>query len=222
MISIVTIFKSFCEYNKKYVCGPDPMPEFNRKINEVQKELMDLIAPQYDINERIKNLMRPFIKQHSATGIMSGLNPYPADLYRMVGAVTVNQSATQFTAHNTYENGANLNDLIPQRRPSVSGKIAYYQYSVDGIQLYPNTISECSYYYIKSPVNGVLNYVFEADPDTDEMLLVEDIDTVDLEWDESAFNLILYKLLEKYGAIEKDVLDIEFSKAGLKSDIATA
>lgn len=219
MISVNVLFRSFCEYAMDHISGPDPLPEWLRKLNESQRELLDIVAPNYDSNERIRSIMQPLIKHHSVSGLLIGQVDYPSDFYRLAGAVNAVHEGFTFVLNHTHENGIALINRIPQRQPSLSKLVGYWHPSPGGIKIYPTNIAACNYYYIKKPVDAVLSYAYSDDSSTGEMVLRESAGTVNLEWNDNAFNLLLYKLLEKYGVIDKNALNIEYGKYGINTDI---
>ena len=220
MINVQSLFHSFCEYAKDYKAGPDPVPEWNSKLQEAQLELMDAVAPLYDLNERIRTLMRPFIKPHNGVTDTLGFVAVPGDLYRMIGSINATYNSNTFPVKFSYESGVVINSRIPQRAPSLAKRIAYFHYTEGGIQLYPRQAFTVSFHYIAKPASAAIAYKRMINPATDEHVIELDTDnTVDLEWNDDAYNLLLFILLEKYGLVTKDQLLIEYGKLGVNSDL---
>jgi len=112
MISILNLFDSVCHALPNYKSGVNPMPEFNSKVNEAQKELMDAIAVKYDQNERIRTLLDPFVL--NATGTAVGSIVKPTGFYRALG-ITLTHATKTIPVYQAKENELIAQDYLPQQ-----------------------------------------------------------------------------------------------------------
>jgi len=220
MIAIKTLFESFCDYAKDYPAGANPTVEWCKKLNEAQYDIMDKVAPLYDDNERIKKLMRDFITPYTANTTSNGeITTVPDTLYRIIQANVLPVGADPILVHYSHENSVAMTYGIPQRSPSLANKIIYYHFTQGGMQLYPKQVLPFSMLYLRKPEDGYIEYVETAIGTGEFALRPVNGTMVDLLWDESGYNLILYSLLEKYGIIKKEVLLTEYGKFGIQTDL---
>lgn len=214
MILILDIFNSLCENIPDYASGMNPMPEFNDKVNESQKEIMDIIASQYDRNERIRTLLSPFVVLVSGTS--SGTIVKPTGFYRTLG-ITVTSNSKTIPLYYSKENELINLDYIPQRKADFSRGIGYYRESGASIKVIPSTSVPYEMYYIREPLDASLDFTY-ADIGAGEMGLTT-TGIVNLEWNEDAYNLIISCLLRKYGIISREQFLSEVGNIGLQQDL---
>lgn len=214
MIKVDKLFRSLCEYAKDYVSGMDPVQEFNRKINESQKEIADAIFTLYDKNERVRTLVTPFIK--SAQGTASGLIPNPPDFHRAL-SIRVTVGGKDLVLYYAKDNELIEQSFIPQRKADFSKGIGYYTNLNDSIKIIPADSVEYRMTYLRNPsdVDLIHSYV----PNGFGQVSIIDSSSTDLEWNDNAFNLILNWLLFKYGVLNRDQFLTEVSGYGITSDL---
>lgn len=214
MILTIDIFNSFCEYAKSNVVGVDPMFEFNNKLNEAQKEVMDLVAPGYDKTERVRTLLQPFVI--TVTGNSTGSFAKPTTMYRILGMSGTSAGKT-FPIFQAKENELIEYSFIPQRKADIARGIVYYKTTAGTITLIPTGSIAYTMFYLKNPTNANLEFTYTALA-TSEMALTP-TGVVNLEWNADAFNIILYKLLQKYGLVTRDEFMTQVANYGIDSDV---
>jgi|SRR5215217_674229 len=214
MILTIDIFNSFCEYAKSNVVGTNPMAEFNNKLNESQKEVMDLVAPGYDKTERVRTLLQPFVI--TASGTASGTFSKPSNMYRVLG-LSGASGGKNFPIFHAKENELIEYSFIPQRKADITRGIVYYKQGSGSITLIPNSSISYTMFYLKNPTNANLEFTYTALPSSEMALTPTGI--VNLEWNADAFNIILYKLLQKYGLVTRDEFMTQVANYGIDSDV---
>lgn len=214
MIPVVEIFNALCQSVPDYKSGVNPMPEFNTKLNESQKEIMDYIAPQYDRNERIRTLLDPFV--NTSTGTSSGTIAKPTGFYRTLGITVVSSSKT-IPLYQAKENELISQDFIPQRKADFSRGIGYYKQAGLSITVIPSTAVPYEMYYLREPIDANLEFAYTTLV-SDELALAP-TSVVDLEWNDSAFNLIMNWLLRKYGLITREQFYTQLGAMGIQQDL---
>lgn len=214
MISILSLFNSVCQAIPDYKAGVNPIPEFLVKVNDAQKELMDAIAVRYDQNERIRTLLDPFVV--TVTGTANGTITKPSGFYRTLG-ITVTSGGNTIPAYQAKENELIDQAYIPQRKASLANGIAYYKQAGTSITVIPSTSVPYTMYYLRSPAAAVLAFTY-GDLGNGELALSAST-TTNLEWDESAYNMILNLVLRRYGVTGKDELTLQVSNSDIANDL---
>lgn len=214
MILIRDIFNSLCENIPDYASGMNPMPEFNDKVNEAQKEIMDFIATQYDRNERIRILLDPFIE--NVSGNTSGSINKPTGFYRALG-ITVTSGSKTVPLFQAKENELIEQEYIPQRKADFTKGIGYYKQAGTDITVIPSTTVPYKMFYMREPLDANLNFEYTTLATT-EVALTE-TDVVNLEWNEDAYNLLMNWLLRKYGIITREQFLENIANMGLQQDL---
>lgn len=215
MISVQNMFWSLAEYGKDYISGNDPIPEFNSKLNEAQRMLFDMVSPEYDRNERVRMLLEPFTRLMPTASDASGVIPFPADFHRVLGG-RYSEAGRRYPIYYAKENEIIESDFIPQRKANLSQGKAYITYVNGTMQLTPAEALSFDMSYLAKPTEVKLVYDYTVTP---AAYMTLDGDTVDLEWNEDAYNLILSILLLKYSLITKDQFKTEIASYGINVDL---
>ena len=215
MIPVQNMFWSLAEYGKDYISGNDPIPEFNSKLNEAQRMLFDMISPEYDRNERVRMLLEPFTRLLPTSSDASGIVPFPADFHRVLGG-RYTQDGKRYQIYYAKENEIIESDFIPQRKADLSKGIAYFTYVNGTIRLTPQEAISLDLSYLARPSEVKLVYDYNTTPAS--FVQLNTTDTVNLEWNYDAYNLILNILLLKYSLITKDAFKTEIANYGLSID----
>jgi hypothetical protein len=104
---------------------------------------------------------------------------------------------------------------IPQRAPNVANKIVYYRFnSPETVYFYPAQAIPFSVFYLVYPDEAKIAFTF-SETDDEDIMTYDQADSVDLGWPASATNLILYKMLEKYGVQVREQLLQQYAEYGI-------
>lgn len=208
MISTVRLWNTLMQSGKLGTAGYQSQDEFNRDLSSVQTSAMGLLAPQYAKNTYVQELLAPFVI-NTAVSVTK-----PADCFYFLGA-TING----IPAYQINPLQASLYTSSPIRNPSATNPTAYFYLIGGGISYIYNGSLAGTMQYIRYPDDAtiVLTPVSEADRD-----YVVPTTGGDLEWPESAFNLILALMMQKLGLEMKESLLLEMSQLGLQFEISKA
>lgn len=227
MIAVLDLWSRVNQYAAKYQSGQTVVDTFNGALAEVQAEVYNDLSPFYQINEKVRGLLNVWVGSLNANftagsytmpsgptdpkfdrvismGITDGLTP-PTILYE-INPITEGELV--------YAN------RIPQRKPDASKKRVYY--FMDGpliIKTAPNTVAlPFILYYLSYPSEAKIAFTYSLT--NDEYIMTYDAgNSTDLEWAEDAFNIILYKMLEKYGVETRDMWLEEYSRIGVSKPV---
>lgn len=215
MIDPQEMFWSLAEYGKEYISGHDPIPEFNNKLAESERMAFDLLSPEYDKNERVRILLEPFTRLTSVTSNAQGVITPPTGFHRVLGG-RYTQGSSRYPIYYAKENEIIESDFIPQRKADLSKGIAYFTYVNGTIVLNPNEALTVDMHWLSRPTPGKLVYDYNVSQAS--YVQVNAGDTVQLQWNYDAYNLILNILLLKYSLISRDQFKAEIGNMGIMSD----
>lgn len=185
MISVVRLWETLMQSAKAGTAGYQSEEEFNRDLASVQTIAMSILCPRYASNTYVQEMLRPFVISVDVSLVK------PENCFYFLGA-TINGIAS----HPITPVQAPLYERSPVRKPSVKNPVAYHYFVDNGI-IYMHTGSLVGkMQYIRTPAEAsiVLTPVNTSNRDYEEPTA-----GADLEWPESAFNLILALMQQKLG-----------------------
>lgn len=197
MISVVALWNTLVQSAKIGTAGYQSASEFNQDLAAVQISAMGLLCPMYAKETSVQELLSPFVKSVDIS------TTKPTECFYFLGATINGVAAYPITPEQ-----AALYESSPIRMPRAtsneSEKTAFYYLTAGKITyLYSGTFTG-TMRYIRTPAAAtiVLTPVSTADRD-----YVTPTAGADLEWPESAFNLILAMMQEKLGIeMKEDIL----------------
>lgn len=210
MISVVDLYNMSVQVPKKGTSGYFSIPEWNANLKRTQTEVIEFLAPFYEINQQITDALAPFIKKATGTSDGSGILAKPDDYVHLTSLdvadypcypISVNQRSTIKTS--------------PVRKPSVSTNQYYRIFQDNSIQLLPETALEINYTYIRKPAEASVSATSVSSEDSDYQTITA---VTDLEWPHQLFNLFLYLMLEKMGIEVKEQILIEYGNLGVQKE----
>jgi hypothetical protein len=208
MISVVRLWETLVQGAKVGSSGYQSASEFNRDLASVQTSLLSLLCPLYAINTQVQELLTPFVK--SVTVSLTR----PAECAYFLGATINNIPSYEITPVQ-----APIYASSPIRNPSTTNPVAYH-YFVNGNIVYMHSGSLAgTMQYIRYPLAATLVLTPVSDANRDYVVPTA---SAELEWNENAFNLILYMMQEKLGIELKENLQIEAGKFGITMETQKA
>ncbi len=218
MISVKYIWDRLAAYGAKYQSGTDVVAYFNSALAEVQIEVFSDFAPLYDSNEKVKTLLDFWVREQSGTSDGSGvaaLGTPPEVVNRPLSIGYVNSGAVQFAIPYISETELIASSRIPQRVPDVGSKNVYYRFnSPSKLNFYPSLGIPYKAFYMIYPVPAYIAFIYSSTSDED-IMTYDPTNSQDLQWPQAANNLILYKMLEKYGVTVREEILQEYAKYGI-------
>lgn len=201
MIATVRLWETVMQMAKTGTAGYQTANAFNRDLSSVQTSLMGLLCPMYAKNTYVQELLSPFVKSVAVSLTK------PTECFYFLGATINNIASFEITPVQ-----APIYNSSPIRKPTVTNQVAYH-YMVNGnlVYIHYGTLAgTMQYLRTPTPATIVLTPVSEANRD-----YVVPTSGADLEWPESAFNFILYMMLQKLGLELKDSLLLQYTAAGI-------
>lgn len=212
MISIVRLYNSLGEKTKTSTSGYITEDSFNNNIKEVNIALLNTLVPYYSVNQYVKTIMMPFVVRSTPTNTSpDGVLTTPNDYYSYLDS--------SINGHPVYQRAVNEISIIRDskiRIPSTTNNL-YFCYELNGsINYLPETTLSVTLDYIKTPDIPEISLT-PSSVGNEDYLTPSSI--TDLEWNDSAFEFILYMMLDKYGIEMKENLIMAYAKAGIQIEV---
>ena len=197
---MIEIIKFRDAVNNRAVTGTSGYDaNFIDNTNQAQIQLINILAPHWEKNQAIKDMLAPFIEETTAALAGGGLVQKPADYIHM--CAILNASGNPAYPINNNEVAIIKSSAI--RKPSTAlGNIFYYQ-KKNNFYFLPETGLNITFTYIRKPEDAALTL---TPAETDELDYLVPSDPVNLEWPEQAFNILMYLVLERLGPLLQDDL----------------
>lgn len=217
MISTARVWRRVGELAKSGTSGYDDQGSFNDKIASVQTEMQELLYPLYEKNQAATDAMAPFVMRSLETSDNAG-EVSKQDDYAHALSVLLIKGDSQYPTHKIGVNGRGMIITSPVRQPSYEDNEIVYYFANDTICVEPKMIMDLEVCYLRKPDEAKIA-LLEVSSDDSDYLTVDDLNTIDLEWPESVFNLLVYLLLEKLGVEMKEEILFEYSNFGITRDM---
>lgn len=206
MISVVRLWETLMQSSKNGTNGYQTASEFNRDLSSVQTSLLGLLCPQYAMNTYVQELLTPFLKSVTVS------TTRPAECAYFLGATINDIASFPITPLQ-----APIYESSPIRKPSATNLTAYHYLINGGITyIYDGTLAG-TMQYIRYPLASTIVLTPVSDANRDYVVPTAG---VELEWNENAFNFILYMMMQKLGLEMKENLILEYSNAGIQMEVA--
>ena len=223
MISVLYLWNRISAYGQKYQSGADNVAYFNTALAEVQSELFNDFSAIYDESEKVKDLLNFWVRPQSGTSNpdgSTGIGTFPEVVARPLGIGYGSPSLIQFAIPATSESELMAIARMPQRQPNVAKKNVYYRFNTPSIvNFYPVTTIPYSLFYLIYPSTAQIAFTFST-VSNEDIMTYDPTNSTDLAWPESASNLIIYKMLEKYGVQVREQLLQEYARYGITQSVS--
>lgn len=205
------LIESVLQTARSSTSGYQDDTEINRNLPMVESELMETLAPLYSTNQKVQDLLGPFVTDFAPTPVVDGTVSLPSDYVQIVDS--------DYEGKPVYKRNTNEISLIrtsATRKPTADGP--YYCYFTGGqMKVLPDTLEEINLSYIRRPIPAEIAYNIVS---TDQSDYVEVSVVRESEWPERAFNLLYYMLLEKFGIEQESQLSMEYSQLGINKEVS--
>jgi len=216
MIDVLYIWNRLADYGQKYMSGTDKVDAFNSKLAEVQAEVYNDLSPYYETNIKVRDILRPWAKKLTGTATSGVITATVASYeFDRVISIGITIAGAFFGANEITEEELVEVARIPQRRPDSAKKQVYYLTSgTNIITLAPLEALAYTAYVLVMPKEAKIAFTLTSTDDEDVMTY-NSAGSTDLEWNKNAQNIIIYKMLEKYGISNRELWLTEYAKLGI-------
>lgn len=199
--------------------------EWNSNIYSVQYAILSLLCDNYENNQKVSDALSRHIKVQTGTTQVSGklfatdLETNLADYYRGL-ALNYVSSTDEYPSYKVTVNAKSMTLTSAIRKPNLTKFRTVWCMEGDNIQMYPKQALGYSLIYCKKPLEAKIAFTTAEDEDND-YLVIDDAETIDIDFPEGLFNLFVYYMLESAGIEMKDQLQQEFSQLGINRTTQT-
>lgn len=228
MIDIVKLIERVDQLAKASTSGYATQEEKNSDIYAVQYEVLSILCDSYENNQKVSDALINHVRfadiTTDANGVVgfgsSGSDDTVSDYYRLLSINLGFTGGVQYPATKVNINEIGMYKTSPIRKMVLAdNRVGYYLADGDIIML-PETTMDICLIYCKKPELAQIVYTTDEDDDND-YLVVDEGETIDIDFPEGLFNLFAYLLLEKRGVEMKDALSMEFSQLGIQRTLKT-
>jgi len=217
MILVIDVWNRLLDYSQKYQSGIDTVSYFNSKLQEVQLEIFNDFSPLYDESEKVKTLLDIWVSEQATNSDAVGyiLAGGSDTICRPLSiGYTDGNGNVLFPIYEIDESELIAIERMPQRQPNVTNKNVYYRFNaVNNLQFYPKATTPFDMFYLMYPTAASIAFTL-TETDDEDVMTYDAGSSVNLNWPEAAFDLIVYKMLEKYGVSVREDLLQQYARFG--------
>lgn len=212
MISVVTLYNRINDIAKKDQKGYITEDEFNRALYSVQLELFEYFNSSSQRNKRISDALVPFSTSENITIGENGCGKLPDNYghWQRVLWMEIKNGNEQCKGVKTevpseYLRDNEVGDICASivRKPSKEKRRIYHSFCAGEICVYPKDIDKVELKYYRIPKEAKIVLKLESN-NGEDYEVVDETNSVDLEWNEVYFTTFIRKLLEEVGIEIKD------------------
>lgn len=223
MISVEKLIAYTEQLTKQGTAGFSTEDEKNNIIYSVQYEILSTLCDNYENNQKVSDALVNHVVRTDLTTSITGeliIEDEVEDYYRLLSVLY--QGTYPSIKIGTNEKAMYLTS--PIRKPDLTKNKTLYYMSNGSINVLPEQGMDMELIYCRKPTEARIVYE-SISGDEDDYLVVDEDETIDLEFPEGLFNLFAYSILEKLGISMKEQLALEYSNLGIqrtiKSEILT-
>lgn len=225
MISTKLLYERLGILTKSGTSGYFTQEDFNSNLYSVTYAILATLCDNYEKNQKVTDYLVNHITLYSSTTEANGflfdssITETLEDYYRTLSVHYKGSTQTYSSQKSTIgELGMYLSS--PIRRPNKTKGQTIYCFVDGNIKMYPNEATDFDLYYCRKPVVGELVLEDVSDEEND-YTVVDEVNTVDIDFPEGLFNLFVYFMLESMGIEQKENLAMEFSQLGIERTVIT-
>jgi len=226
MISVKRLWDRLSALTKTGTSGYFTAEEFNSNLYSVQYTVLAVGADEYENTQKVTDALINHIKVYEGitkaggklfnTDILTDVEDY----YRTL-AVTYKTETDEFPSKKISVGEVRMYITSPIRRPNLSKGRTLYYFTDSNIFLLPRSPDlEVDLTYLRKPTEALIVFTTEEDEDND-YLVVDEENTIDIDFPEGLFNLFVYLMLESMGIEQKEGLASSYAELGINRTIQT-
>jgi len=201
--------------------------DFNSNLYATQFTVLSLLAANYENNQKVSDFLINHIKEDPqttlaggklyATSIIASLTNY----FRALTLQYVNSDNLVFPSKKIAISEIGMYESSPVRKANLTKGRTLYWFSDGNITVSPrNSGLNFNFIYLIKPALAKIAFTTGQDDDND-YLVVDNANTINIDFPEGLFNLFTYLMLENMGLEQKENLTLEYSQLGLTRTIQT-
>lgn len=226
MIGVYNLWNRLRTLTKTGTSGYFTADEFNSNLYAVQYAILSLLCDNYENNQKVSDALINHVTDFSGTTLTGGvisndtlIEDYP-DYYRTLAVYFVSDSG-ETACRKIGINEVGMYESSPIRKANKEAGIIQYVFMRGSIFFLPRIAGiDYTVVYCKKPTEAKIVFTTAEDEDNDYLVVDED-ETVDIDFPEGLFNLFVYYMLESMGIEQKESLMQEYSQLGINRTTIT-
>lgn len=226
MISVQKLWDRLNALTKSGTSGYFTQEEFNSNLYSVQYTILSLLCDNYENNQKVSDaLINHTVETNLSTvaggklfttSVISQFTTY----YRTL-ALQYTISGGQYPSKKIAVNEIGMYMSSPIRKDNIAKNRTLYYLIGNNIQVLPKTTGlPFIFIYCKKPNDAKIAFTTATDADND-YLVIDTVNTTDIDFPEGLFNLFVYFMLESMGIEQRENLMQSYSELGINRTVQT-
>jgi hypothetical protein len=216
------VYNRVNELAQKDQAGYTSAQVFNDRLDAVQLELVEKIYAYLGFTGRAQDILSPFIVTPILNSNSQGIITAPSDYLHSLdldyqNGVDMNNNPIWIPVRPIDSNQVGLINQSPNRQFNLQKKRIQYYTENDNFQITSYSACTIRFRYIKRPASASIALISNSTP-YGVSLTIDPSNTIPLQWNDTAFNLIVLLMLEKLGIEIREQFLMEIASLKLKQE----
>lgn len=201
--------------------------DFNSNLYSVQYQVLSLLADDYENNQKISDFLINHIQEDAQTSLANGklysgsiISSLP-NYYRSLSLQYIAPNNKVYPSKKITVSEVGMYESSPVRKPNLDKNRTLYYFVGNNITVLPKQADlDFNLIYLIKPALAKIAFT-TASTDDNDYLVVDNANTIDIDFPEGLINLFTFLMLECMGIEQKENLLVEYSQLGLNRVIQT-
>lgn len=224
MISQERLWERLKTLTKSGTSGYFTQDEYNSNIYSVQYAILSLLCDNYENNQKVSDaLINHVVETGQLTSLTGGVLfavdviTTLEDYYRTLDLKFINGS-DEYPSRKISVNEETMYLTSPIRKPDITKHKTNYLFKSGNIITLPKTTgNKYVLTYCKKPAEAKIAFTTASDANND-YLVIDEANTIDIDFPEGLFNLFTYYMLESMGIEQKENLAQSYAELGINRE----
>lgn len=216
MVSFKRVYERMGEFAKTGTSGYDDQDAINNRAYSVNLMLAEIMSENYEKNQKATDAVADLVEIELTSSDIYG-QVEKNEEYLHLATVHLIKDEEIYLTRKLAVNAVAATLASSVRKPDYANNEVCYSFQERIIQMYPKMEMDLEVIYIRKP-NTPFIALTPVDSENSDFLVVDEGNTVDFEWPESMFNLIVYMMLDQLGIEMKEQLLFEYATFGISRD----
>lgn len=216
MVSFKRVYERMGEFAKTGTSGYDDQDAINNRAYSVNLMLAEVMSENYEKNQKATDAVADLVEVELTSSDIYG-QVEKNEEYLHLATVHLIKDEEIYLTRKLAVNAVAATLASSVRKPDYANNEVCYSFQERIIQMYPKMEMDLEVIYIRKPTTPFITLT-PVDSENSDFLVVDEGNTVDFEWPESMFNLIVYMMLDQLGVEMKEQLLFEYATFGISRD----
>ena len=227
MIEVQRLWDRLMALTKSGTSGYFTEEEFNSNLYSVQYAILSLLCDNYENNQKVSDALINHVVETATLTSLAGGNLFATDVttvitdyYRTLD-LKYTKTGVEYPSIKIAVNEETMYLTSPIRKPDLTINRTLYLFKSNNITTLPKTTGNTYVLtYCKKPTEAKIAFTTATNANND-YLVIDTVNTVDIDFPEGLFNLFTYYMLESLGIEQKENLAQSFSELGINRTTQT-